>query len=128
MQELSIDDCDSDDTETSGEEESAVSWITVVFKVEAEQVKPREIVFVTGSCSALGEWDVTKALPLSHSPKGGPLWEGTLPLPRSDLPVEYKYFTASASAFRTVSEAPMRCHVPGEDARWEIGSNRALLD
>ncbi len=58
-------------------------------QVAAPRIDPDHTVCVTGGGSYLGDWDASRALPMS--PAHFPLWTLDLAVGESDLPLSYKY-------------------------------------
>lgn len=81
---------------------------SLLFSVEAPMIAPDEVLAISGSCAALGAWDVEKAVLLSDAYY--PLW--TCAVPMAGLPAEFEY------KFIILKKDSL--HVVG----WENGSNR----
>ncbi|HTQ26731.1 MAG TPA: 4-alpha-glucanotransferase, partial [Puia sp.] len=61
---------------------------THIFKVKAPLLKKEEVVCISGSGNALGEWETNS--PLLLSPEGN-WWVCKIKLPKESFPVSYKY-------------------------------------
>ena len=81
---------------------------TLVFRVQAPQLREGEVLALVGSQPLLGAWHPERALRMS--PAGLHEWTLTLTLEGVSLPIEYKYVRVRA---RT-----------GELIEWESGGNR----
>lgn len=79
-------------------------------QVKAAAVAPDEVLAVTGSCKALGEWDVTKAVKLSDN--RFPVWTAVLDMAKIGNAFEYKFIILDAKS--------------GDVKAWEPGANRTF--
>ena len=85
----------------------------IFFKINYK-CSPGESVFVVGNIKELGNWDPTRAVPLSWNE--GHNWEKTVKLTQDNTKnIEYKFIVAP-------THKPCHCCV----VRWESGSNRIL--
>lgn len=78
--------------------------------VEAPMIAPDEVLAVSGSCKALGEWNPDKAIVLSDADY--PTWRCSLPLASLAGEVEYKFIIRKRDSAEVVG--------------WETGENRRL--
>lgn len=84
----------------------------ITFSVSAPLVKSDEIIVISGSSTALGCWDVDKAIPLSDA--HFPVWTGNVPVsPEMGADTEYKFLILDKHTGKVIS--------------WEGGENRRLL-
>jgi 4-alpha-glucanotransferase len=70
-----------------------VKTFTHIFRVKAPLLKKNEVVCLTGSGSALGNWNKAGALMMA---KDGNWWVGKVDLPKESFPLKYKYGTYNA--------------------------------
>ena len=82
----------------------------LILSVDAPLVKPGQVVAVSGSCRALGFWDVRKAVVLSDADY--PTWRCSLPLDMLDAESEFKFLILDRQTL--------------EVEEWEACSNRML--
>lgn len=65
------------------------SKTTLRLQVVTNRIDPEHILCVTGSISALGKWNIGKAVPMDNSLF--PLWTLNLPLKERNMPFNYNY-------------------------------------
>ena len=82
----------------------------VIFRVGAPQIKPAQVVALTGNQRCLGNWEPHKALHLSDA--NYPLWEIRLDANDISFPLEYKFVVLESDTNRL-------CY-------WEEGDNRVM--
>jgi 4-alpha-glucanotransferase len=80
-----------------------------IFRIKAPLLQKHEAVCISGSGSALGDWDQSKVTVFKMH---GNWWEAKIDLPKEDLPVTYKY------AVFDIREKKI--------TRFENGANRSL--
>jgi 4-alpha-glucanotransferase len=80
----------------------------LLLSIDAPMVAPDEVVAVSGSCNALGNWNVEKALELSDA--YFPQWSCTIPLAELPADFEYKFLILKKTSHQVVA--------------WENSNNR----
>ncbi len=66
------------------------------FRVKATRVGPGKRVAVVGSFSDSGDWEVHRALPMTH--KLGSIWTTNVKIRKNEIPFEYKYVITDDNA------------------------------
>lgn len=83
---------------------------TVTFRVYAPQIKPDEVIAVTGNSGSIGNWNPEKAIVLDGSTS--PLWQAPAELDKTAFPLEYKYIILKKNTRQLIA--------------WEVGENRII--
>ncbi len=68
--------------------EKPVKTFTHIFRVKSPLLQKNEILFITGNCAELGNWQKEAVLPLTRK---GNWWSVKLTLPHENFPLTYKY-------------------------------------
>ena len=83
---------------------------TITFRVYAPQIRPNEVIAITGNSPALGQWDPEKAIVMADT--DFPLWQKSIEIKDLAFPLEYKYIITPKDTRQLVS--------------WEKGENRRI--
>lgn len=74
---------------------------SIIISVSAPLVKPDEYIAISGDNDALGNWDVSKALPLNDH--DFPVWNISLDIKKLNLPFNYKFLTVNKKTNEVVA-------------------------
>ena len=84
---------------------------SILFQVKSAMVAPNEVLAIVGSCKALGEWDIKKAVKMND--KQFPLWTAVVDAGKAGGEFEYKFVILDANS--------------GDVKAWESRSNRHFI-
>lgn len=84
---------------------------TILLQVKSAAIAPDEVLAVSGSCKALGEWDVKKAVKLND--KNFPIWAVAIDAAKAGAEFDYKFVILDAKS--------------GEVRAWENRNNRHFV-
>ena len=84
---------------------------TILLQVKSAAIAPDEVLAVSGSCKALGEWDIKKAVKLND--KNFPIWAVAIDAAKAGAEFDYKFVILDAKS--------------GEVRAWENRNNRHFV-
>ena len=84
---------------------------SILIQVKSASVAPDEVLAIAGSCKALGEWDIKKAVKMNDSQF--PIWTAVIDATKAGGEFDYKFVILNAKS--------------GEVKAWEPRSNRHFI-